>query len=539
MSRRGTMLTLTVFVLCSVLTVTGQKNQPTKAQQQAKQKEEGGNYLRKWTQDEVPYIINSEEEDAFKKLKTDEEREQFIEQFWLRRDPSPETFDNEYREEYYRRIVQANEKFTSGIPGWKTDRGRIYIMHGPPDEVETHAMGGTYIRDIEEGGGRTNTFPFERWRYRNVEGMGNNIILEFVDSSMSGEYRLEFDPSAKDALLHVPGAGLTEYEERMGLDKADRLNRDFAMAGSPFGTGVRGKSQFDLLQNYYDIQKAPTIKYTDLAAKVTAKISYNVLPFNYRADYLKVTEEQVMVPITLQVAEKYLTFKEELSSDGTKVMRATGRIEGQITNLTGKVIQHIEDNFEVMRLAASMSPEGLQLYQKVVYLRPGLYRLFLLVNDAKSNNSGTIDTRLEVKRFPEGNLSASSLIMADMIDVLPPRYTDPQYRIGNLKVRPSPTKAFRPDQNINLFAQVYGLQVDEKTHKPDVTTEVLITRDGQEVKKITDDVTELAGAARQMNFIKQIALKEFSPGEYQVVVKITDKLASAPLVLPAEKFTVR
>ena len=538
MSRRGTILTLTVFVLSCVLTVTGQKNQPTKAQQQAKQKEEGGNYLRKWNQEEVPYIINSEEEDAFKKLKTDEEREQFIESFWLRRDPSPETFDNEYRDEYYRRIVQANEKFTSGIPGWKTDRGRIYIMHGPADEVETHAMGGAYIRDIDEGGGRTNTFPFERWRYRNIEGMGNNIILEFVDSSMSGEYRLEFDPSAKDALLHVPGVGLTEYEERMGLDKADRLNRDFAMAGNPMGTGIRGKNQFDMIQQYNDIQKAPTIKYKDLEAHVKAHLSFNVLPFNYRADFLKITEEQIMVPITIQVAEKYLTFKESSSSEGSKVMVATGRIEGQITNLTGKVIVPIEDHFEVMRLPSSMSPEGVQVYQKVVYLKPGLYRLFLLVNDAKSNNSGTIDTRLEVKRFPEGNLSASSLILADLVDTLPPRATDTQWRIGNLKVRPSVMKTFRPEQSMNLFAQVYGLQLDAETKKPSVNTEVLITRDGQEVKKMTDDWADFAGAGQQMNFRKEIAMKEFAPGEYRVEVKIIDKLASAPLVL-TDKFTVK
>jgi GWxTD domain-containing protein len=538
MSRRGTILTLTVFVMSCVLTVTGQKNQPTKAQQEAAKKEKEGNYLKRWPQEEVPYIIMSEEEDAFKKLKTDEEREQFIEQFWLRRDQTPETFDNETRDEYYRRIVQANEKFTSGIPGWKTDRGRIYIMHGPPDEVETHAMGGTYLRDIEEGGGRTNTFPFERWRYRNVEGMGNNIILEFVDTSMSGEYRLTFDPAEKDALLHVPGAGLTEYEERMGLDKADRLNRDFAMAGTPFGQSTR-VSQFDRLQQYYDIQKAPTIKFKDLEAQVTANMTFNVLPFDYRADFLKVTEELAQVGITVQVSEKHLTFKEERSSDGSKVMRATGRIEGLITNLTGRRIQAIEDSFEVLRLPASMSPEAVQVYQKVLFLKPGLYKLFLLVNDAKSGNSGTISQRLEVKRFPEGNLSASSLIMADLVDVLPPRATDLQYRIGNLKVRPSVTKTFRTNQSMTLFAQVYGLELDTETKKPSVNTEVLITRDGQEVKRISDEVTEFAGAAQQMNFIKEVAMKDFAPGVYQVQVKITDKLASAPLVLPAEKFTVR
>jgi len=537
MSRRGIVLTLTVFVLSSVFTLAGQKNKPTKAQQQAREKEEGGNYLKKWPQQEVPYIISSEEEDAFKKLKTDEEREQFIEAFWLRRDPTPETFDNEYREQYYRRIVEANEKFTSGIPGWKTDRGRIYIMHGPPDEVQTHAMGGTYIRETEEGGGRTSTFPFEKWRYRNIEGMGNNIELEFVDTSMSGEYRLTFDPSEKDALLHVPGAGLTEYEEQNGLDKADRLNRDYAVAGNPMGTGNR-KSQFDNLQQYYDIQKPPEIKYKDLEAIVKTHLSYNVLPFNYRADFLKVTEEEVMVPITIQVGERYLAFKEGTSSDGTKVMVATGRIEGQITNLTGRVIQSIEDHFEIPKLSASMSADGVQVYQKVVYLKPGLYKLFLLVNDAKSNNSGTIDTRLEVKRFPDGNLSASSLILADLVDTLSPRATDPAYRIGNLKVRPSVTKSFRPDQNMNIFAQIYGLQLDATTHKPSVGTEVLITRDGQEVKKINDEVTEFAGAAQQMNFIKQIAMKDFAPGEYRVEVKITDRLATTPVVL-TDKFTVR
>jgi len=537
MIRRGTVLTLTVLALTSVLTVVGQKNQPTKAQKQANDKEVSGNYLKNWPKEEVPYIITPEEQDAFKKLKTDEERESFIEQFWLRRDPSPDTVDNEYRDQYYRRIAEANEKFTSGIPGWKTDRGRIYIMHGPPDEVQTHAMGGTYIREIEEGGGRTSTFPFEKWRYRNIEGMGNNIELEFVDSSMSGEYKLEFDPSAKDALLHVPGVGLTEYEERNGLDKDSRLNRDFAVAGNLFGTGIRGKNQFDLIQQFNDIQRPPEVKFKDLEAKVSAFISYNILPFNYRADYLKMTDDQVMVPITIQVPEKYLTFKEETLADGSKGMRATGRIEGRITDLTGKTVERIEDSFEAFRLASQMSGDNVQLYQKTVYLRPKLYRLFLLVNDAKSNNSGTIDTRLEVKRFSDGTLSSSSLILADLVDALPPRAVNAMYGIGNLKVRPSVKREFRRDQNLNLFAQIYGLKLDPETHKPNVSTEVRISRDGQEVRRLQEDIKEVSGAAAQMNVIRQVEMKDFDPGVYQVELRVTDKIANAPLVL-TDKFTV-
>src|ERR1043166_6292214 len=118
---------------------------------------------RKWMNEDVTYIITDEERAAFKRLQTDEEREQFIEQFWLRRDPTPDSIENEYKEEHYRRIAYANERFASGIPGWKTDRGRIYITFGPPDEIESHPSGGTYERPPEEGGGTTSTFPLDTW----------------------------------------------------------------------------------------------------------------------------------------------------------------------------------------------------------------------------------------------------------------------------------------------------------------------------------------------------------------------------------------
>jgi GWxTD domain-containing protein len=180
---------------------------------------------RKWLNEDVAYIITDEERTAFKRLQTDEEREQFIEQFWLRRDPTPDSIENEFKEEHYRRIAYTNENFASGIPGWKTDRGRIYITYGPPDEKETHPSGGTYERPSEEGGGTTSTFPFEQWRYRYIEGVGSDIIIEFVDPTMSGEYRMTMDPSEKDALLYVPGAGLTMMEQMGMSSKDDRFNR--------------------------------------------------------------------------------------------------------------------------------------------------------------------------------------------------------------------------------------------------------------------------------------------------------------------------
>jgi GWxTD domain-containing protein len=535
MSRRGIVIALTTFSLTSLLTFAAQND---KAKQQARQKEESGSYLKNWPKNEISYIIDPEEQAAFNKLRTDEEREQFIEAFWLRRDQTPDTIDNEYKDDYYRRIVLANERYTSGIPGWRTDRGRILIMHGEPDEIETHAMGGTYIRDNDEGGGRTSTFPFERWRYRNIDNVGSNVILEFVDTSMSGEYKLSYDPAEKDALLHVPGEGLTDFETRNGLDKADRLNRPNAKAGNPLGQDTR-INDFDRLEQYYKVLEPPSVKYKDLEAMITRRLSANSLPFDYRYDVYKMTEQASLVPITIQIAYKNLTFKEESSAAGAKGMHALGRLEGRITRVSGKVIERIDDPIDLLIPSAQFRPDGIAVYQRVLYLPPGgPYQLNLVLNDAKSNNTGTVNTRLEVKRFPEENLSSSSLVLADLVDTFPPRTVGAQFQIGSMKVRPSVKKEFRRDQEMSVFLQVYGLKLDGKTHKPSVTSEVLITRNGQEVAKLNDNLSEVAGAAQQLNFIKQIPLSDFQPGEYAIQVKIMDDLAQAPLVT-ADKFTVR
>jgi GWxTD domain-containing protein len=211
----------------------------TEKQRKAKEKkarEELATPYKKWLNEDVAYIITDEERAAFKQADNDEEREQFIEQFWLRRDPTPGTPENEFKAEHYRRIAYANEHYATKIPGWKTDRGRIYITCGPPDEIEDHSSGGFYVRPPEDGGGTTSTFPFQQWRYRHVDGIGNNIIIEFVDPTMSGEFHMTKDPSEKDALLYVPGAGLTAMEQ-MGLaDKAQRFkNTDGTHLGQPIG----------------------------------------------------------------------------------------------------------------------------------------------------------------------------------------------------------------------------------------------------------------------------------------------------------------
>src|SRR5580700_9436272 len=211
-------------------------------------KQEVSKTYKKWLEEDVVWIITDEERAAFKQLSNDEERDNFIEAFWQRRDPTPDTEENEYKEEHYQRIAYANEHFAAGVPGWRTDRGRIYIVYGKPDEIDSHPSGGTYERPIDEGGGETSTFPFEDWRYRYIDGIGQEVIIEFVDSCMCGEYKMTMDRSEKDALLMTPNAGLTLYEQMGMSNKASRFsggNMERLGAG-PNSSTLQAK-QFDRL----------------------------------------------------------------------------------------------------------------------------------------------------------------------------------------------------------------------------------------------------------------------------------------------------
>jgi GWxTD domain-containing protein len=265
-----------------------------------------------WLNEDVVYIISPEERSTFLQLATNEERESFIESFWLRRSSNPDLPDNDFKEEHYRRIAYANEHFASGIPGWKTDRGRIYIIWGKPDEIESHPTGGTYDRPMDEGGGSTTTYPWERWRYRYLEGIQENVELEFVDPSSSGEYHLTMDPSEKDALLHVPGAGLSLLESMGMASKADRFTRsDGTNLPTTLGGTPASMDEFTRLDLYAKVQRPPEVKYKDLEALVTTRMVRDQLHFSWRTDFLKVTSDTVLVPVTVQIPNLQLTFKDK------------------------------------------------------------------------------------------------------------------------------------------------------------------------------------------------------------------------------------
>lgn len=492
---------------------------------------------KEWLNEDVVYIISPDERTAFLQLDTNEEREQFIEQFWLRRSSNPDLPDNDFKEEHYRRIAYANEHYASGIPGWRTDRGRIYIIWGPADEIDAHPTGGTYDRPFDEGGGSTTTYPWELWRYRYLEGLGNNVELEFVDPTSSGEYHLTMDPGEKDALLHVPGAGLSLMES-MGLaSKADRFSRSDGMTlPTSMGGTPASLNEFTRLELYAKVQQAPPVKFKDLESLVTSRVVRDQVHFTWRTDFLKVTNDTVLVPVTVQVPNNQLSFQ---AKDG--VHSATMNVFGRVTTLTGRVVQTFEDavsrDFPDSLFQQSLKMQS--IYQKAVPLRPGLYRLDLVIKDVQSGNVGVVNTRLAVHQYEDAKLDSSSLILADQIEHVPAKQIGAgQFVLGSSKVRPRLEADFTTADKLGIYMQVYNLKADETTHKSNASFQYTVRKGDQQVLQFKETSVEMKQVGDQITIERLLPLATLAPGKYTLEINATDTITNQTITRSAE-FTVK
>jgi GWxTD domain-containing protein len=509
-------------------------------------KQELSKPYKKWLDEDVAYIITDEERAAFKQLSNDEERDNFIEAFWQRRDPTPDTEENEFKEEHYQRIAYANEHFAAGVPGWKTDRGRIYIVFGKPDEIESHPSGGTYERPMEEGGGETSTFPFEQWRYRYIEGIGQEVIIEFVDTCMCGEYHMTMDRSEKDALLMTPNAGLTLWEQMGMANKSQRFNGNgIERLGLGPDSSMLNSKEFDRLDQWAKLQRAPQIKFTDLTEEVNSKVILNPMPFDVRSDFVKVTSDTVLVPVTVQMKNRDITF---VNKDG--VQRGTVNIYGKLSTLTGKIVQTFEDTVQV-DVPAELLPrtaENASVYWKALPLRAGHYKLYIAVKDVNGDRKGVYSRSVTVPEYIEDKLATSSLIVADQMEPVPTKAIGSgNFVIGTMKIRPRVATAdgkpavFKRDrdQKLNFWMQVYNLGVDEKTHKASATIEYNITNvaTNKPVVQKVESTDTMGNVGDQVTLQKSIAAANLQPGVYRIQIKVNDNV-SKQTVDPSATFAV-
>ena len=486
-----------------------------------------------WLEKDVTYVITDEERKAFKKLQTDDEREKFIEEFWRRRDPDPDTDENEFKEEYYERIAYANEHFASGIPGWKSDRGRIWIMYGKPDERETHPTGGSYDRPSYEGGGNTSTYPFETWFYRYLPGVGSGVEIEFVDPTGSGEYRIARNPNEKDAMLNIPGAGLTPSEQLGLSSKADRIAGLSAIGSQNYQR--EQDSPFSRLQLLADLSRPPQVKFNDLATAVnTGVIEENPLNFDIRVDYFRQSDERVITAFTIQTDNKDLVFQ-----DSGGLQQARINIFGRITSVAGRRAGIFEDPVITTATTEELTEakDRKSAYQKAVALAPGTYKVDVIVRDVTSGATGVKHVGFTVPRYDPQKLSTSTLVLAAKLESLVDRPAVGQFVIGQTKVIPNVSGVYHRGQPVGVYLQVYNAGVDQTTLRPSVDVEYALSKDGKELGKQSEDWRGMSDSGQRLTLARLIDTRTLPPGEYELSIRIRDRVSGQALA-PAAKFTV-
>lgn len=502
-------------------------------QKQLAQEAAGEAYYKKWLNEDVVHIIADEERQVFEKLSGDEEREAFIEQFWLRRDPDLSTATNEFKEEHYRRLQYANENFYSGKAGWMTDRGRIYVRFGPPDSRQRFSSGETYVRPFSQGGGITKTFPFEIWRYRLIEGIGPDVEIEFVDPSNTGEFRISIDPVEKDILFKV-GTGPTEYEE---MGRESRFQRDIRRGLATNYPGPVKDLPFERMARLAVLDRPPQIRYDDLKSIVTTNISYNQLPSTFHTYYIRLNPEKALVWVTITIPNSALSYE-----NTSQVWRADLQIYGIIQDLGGRILTEFEESLAIQIPPHKQDQEmrAQSVFQKSFLLEPGSYKLSLVARNPQSKQMVTRVDRIFVPAFAQG-LWSSPVLAADRIELLPAGSDPTQpFVIGDLQVLPRLNLRYKVGEEIKLYWQVYNAQVDATTQKPAVAVRYFFRKDGKLARHLRDD----SGSSlyyfsdQRLVFLSAFPISDLEPGSYELLIRTIDQVsqqeASATLKLTIE-----
>lgn len=519
--------------------VRGQKAQPNQNPQDKPRnvKPEIKKVYKDWINKDVAYIITDEERRAFNRLATDDEREQFIYEFWRRRDPDPDTEENEYKEEYYERIAYSNEHFTSGKPGWMTDRGRIYIKFGKPNELESHPTGGPYERPSYHGGGSTVTYPFEIWFYRYIEGVGSGIEIEFVDPTGTGEYRIARSPEEKDALLNIPNAGLTLAESMGMANKADRVLGQGSYAnGNSYSR--EQDSPFTRLINYVGLMSPPQVRYSDLQSRLSGadsgKFEENPLDFTMRVDYFRLSDERVITAFTIQTENQDLVF-----TDSGGLLKATLNIFGRITAVSGRRVGVFEDpvTTEATPEELATAKDRKSAYQKVLSLAPGKYKVDVIVRDVESGATGIRHLGFEVPKYDPEKLSTSTLVLAARLEAVGDRLPSEMFLIGQNKVIPNVSAIYHRGNDVGIYMQVYNAGVDQTTLRPSVDVEYVLTKDGKEVGKQLEDWRGMSNAGQRLTLARLLPTSGLSNGVYKIEIRIRDRVSGQTLA-PSADFTI-
>ncbi|MBX7173947.1 MAG: GWxTD domain-containing protein [Pyrinomonadaceae bacterium] len=526
-----------IFVMLGVvalLTINGFSQNPSNNPIKQNKENNADKIFKDWVNKDVKYIISPDEKKVFDLLQTNEERENFIAHFWDVRDPNPDTEENEFKEEYYERIAYANEKFTSGIPGWLTDRGRIYITWGKPDSIESHPSGGSYDRPSYEGGGSTTTYPFEIWFYRHLDNVGDGIEIEFVDPTGTGEYRMAKNANEKDALINIPGAGKT-LAEQLNLETRDQ--RISGISNASYQREQDGL--FRRMEIANGLMNPPKIRDNglDRITSSTGPIEdpKNAINFDLQVDFFRQSDDKVIAAFTVQADNKELSFK-----DSGGLQTATMNIFGRITSVSGKRSGIFEDVVTTNSTSQELTElkERKSIYQKAISLAPGMtYKVTVAIRDIDSGKIGFRNIGFTVPKYEANKISTSSLLLASRLFETTEKNIGESFVIAGTKVIPNLSAKYKKGQEIGIYMQVYNVGIDQMTLKPAVEVEYILSKGGKEVLRQTEDWKGLSDSGQRLTLARLLPTAQLNTGDYELKIKIKDSVSNQ-LLEPSAKFTI-
>ncbi len=506
---------------------------------------------RKWLEQEVVYIISQNEKEVFRSLITDEQREDFVRNFWKRHDPSPDTLFNEYREEHYRRIEYANDNFFEGIAGWRTDRGRTYIMFGPPDFLESNPGGGRGF--LFDPSGPTGEFPSEVWIYRGIPGLKtrlSRIEFTFINYYNSGKYQLVTNPSLANALrntsidarnvgyedprVQIPG----ETEKDLPMNSLEQLQLLAEIT----------KSRGEVIE---ELERSARVR--RLKGIVESRESLTMISFVAKNSYVLGTNGYTNMPISIEVAAKELEFVEK---DDRYVGRVNFFIE--VKNASGNIYQR-SDRLEMNLKRETYERRLTDYYQYKhrVRLMPGEYFLHLVAWDENSDHVGYLDQKIEVSDFSKKEFNLSDVILARNVNVVEKKeerivldtreipairalsntdlkipekiniqeVREDSFAFGNLEINPNTPAEYSQNDELVFFYQIYF-----PTFSPDLRMAKLliihqIEKDGVIIATV-DKPQEIHLPESQkeafLNSGGQHDLHNLLNGSYTLVVRVKD-----------------
>jgi GWxTD domain-containing protein len=468
--------------------------------------------FRKWLDEEVVYIIAPHEHDVFLHLGTDRERDMFIEAFWKHRDPTPGTPRNEFRDEHYSRLKYANDVYgrSSPLPGWRTDRGHIYIVLGPPKSIESY----DHVQNVH---------PVEIWFYMGDPELGlpTSFNIIFFKKEGMGDYVL-YSPAQDgprsliaDAFVSAEDTEdaykiLKNYEPNLAYQVLSLIPGERPRPGSVSLASTRlmatifGSPQKKVEDSYADA----ILKYKDF---IDVEYTANYVPSDASLQVIRDESGVFMVHYSLEPS------KISVEDAGGKY-DVRFQVTGRVSDAAGRTIYQFDRDFPF-----SLTPETLQAVraqsvslQDMFPLAPGSYNFDLLLKNAASKEFSSAERKIVV---PEAAATPqmSSLLLAYKAENKPDGTGERvPFKAGREQILCQSRKSYGTKDTLVVFFQVYGL-TDELRASGSLRFAYF-----KEDKAFSERNKKISEYGPGSDFVESQNLADFPPGYYQVAVSLID-----------------